>query len=231
MAPLVTIEEATALLPIRVGNTSQNVKLTMLIGTATTMIEQTISRELDKKARVELFRTPDTQRTYYDFVSTTNETGVYSNPRAVRYNLKAFNIDTGLPFDVRYDANRVFDDTTIIPATDYILHAADGLLVMRTNMVDALDSLQVTYTGGYTVDADGTLSTSAPQDLKMACLAQVLHMFGKFTMDNVGKELDTTQMGGGGRATLAPKFAVRSGLVPEALALVSRYKAVGVGLY
>ena len=231
MAPLITIEEATALLPIRTGNTSQNVKLNMLIGTATTMIEQAISRELDKMQRIEYFRTPDTQRSFYDFNGTQNEYGVYSSPRTVRYNLKAFNIDPAALFEVCYDPQRVYGTDTVLPATNYILHRADGLLSIRTAMVDELDSLRVTYTGGYALDSEGTLSGSAPQDIKMACLAQVLHMFGKFTMDNIGKDLDTTQSGTGMRASVAPKFATKAGLVPEALALVTRYKAVGIGLY
>jgi hypothetical protein len=67
MAPLITVEDAAALLPIRPGNTSQIRKLNLLISSASALIEQAISRELDKRERVEVFDAPNTYRAYYDF--------------------------------------------------------------------------------------------------------------------------------------------------------------------
>jgi hypothetical protein len=146
--------------------------------------------------------------------------------RPVRYVLKAFNIDTNEQFVVKYDPLREFADDTIVPATNYTINAADGILMIRYAMCEAAQALQVTYTGGYAANTEGNLSDTIPVELKMACLAQVLHMFGKFTADNIGKIADTTEGRTGGN-----NYAAKMGLVPEALSLIARYKAVGVGLY
>jgi hypothetical protein len=224
VAPLITIEDAAALLPIRAGNTSQDAKLTMLINAASALIEQAISRELDKRQRVELFDSPNTYRSYYDFADVENQGGSYIDPRPVRYVLKAFNIDTNATIEVRYDPTYAFDDSTVVPATNYTVDATNGLLQLRYAMFEAKGSVKVTYTGGYTVNAEGNLSDSIPVEFKMACLAQVIHMFNKFTADNIGKNSDTTDSKQGN-----VPYATRMGLVPEALSLISRYKVVGVG--
>lgn len=227
MAPLVTIEDAAALLPIRPGNTSQDAKLTLLINTASALIEQTISRELDKKQRVEIFDAPNTYRAYYDFNNPENNAGSYVNPRQVRYMLKAFNIDTTATFEVRYDETREFtDDSTIIDPANYTIDAERGIVLLRYAMCEAPASVKITYTGGYAVNAEGNLSDTIPTEIKMACLAQVMHMFGKFTAENIGKSADTTEGKTGGNA-----YASKMGLVPEALSLISKYKLVGIGVY
>jgi hypothetical protein len=226
MAPLITVEDAAALLPIRAGNTSQDAKLNLLILSASALIEQAISRELEKKERVEFFRSANTYRQYYDFSGTENTGGTYVDPRPARYVLKAFNIDLTAPFVVRYDPTRVFGDDTIVDPAYYSLNAADGLLMMRFAMYEAQDALKITYTGGYAANSEGNLSATIPSEIKMACLAQVLHMFGKFTADNIGKTADTTEGRTGGN-----NYSTKMGLVPEALSLIARYKPVGVGLY
>lgn len=225
MVPLISVEDVAALLPIRAGNTSQDAKLNLLIGSASSLIEQTISRELDRKERVEFFNTPLSYRAFYDFIDAENSSGSYVDPRPVRYTLKAFNVDVNETFEVRYDPAHVFGDDTIVPATYYTLDAANGLLMLRYAMVEASQSLRVTYTGGYLVSG-GTLRDSLPAELKMACIAQVLHMFGKFTAENIGKTSDTTENKAGG-----DRYAARMGLVPEALALISKYKPMGLGIY
>jgi hypothetical protein len=157
--------------------------------------------------------------------NTSNESGSYVDPRSVRYMLKSFPVDTNATFEVRYDPTRVFGADTVVSSDYYVLHATDGILMLKLSMVDAVDSVMITYTGGFE-EVDGTLSASIPIELKMACIAQVLHMFGKLTADNIGKDSDTTQGKQGGN-----RFAVKAGLVPEALALISRYKALGIGIY
>ena len=229
-APIVTAEEVRGLLPIRAGNTSFDTKISLLISVASGAIENAINRELDKRIRVETFRTPDTTQVFYDFTNPTNERGLFAKPRRVRYNLKAFNIDLTAGFDVRYDPNRLYDDSTIVDPTNYSIAASDGYLTVYYSMGDYMDALKVTYTGGFAPDSEGTLTASAPSDIKMACLAQVMHLFGKFTSDNIGKEADTTQ-GYARKVMGGNKFAVASGLVPEALSLVQRYRAIGIGVY
>lgn len=226
MAPLITIEDAAALLPIRPGNNSQDAKLTLLINSASALIEQTISRELDKRQRVEYFNAPNTYRAFYAFNDAENETGAVIDPRPVRYVLKAFNVDTGQLFEVRYDPTRVFGADTVLDASAYSLDAANGLLLIRHPMYECTQSVKVTYTGGYAANSEGNLSDTIPGEIKMACIAQVLHMFGKFTAENIGKSADTTEARGGSN-----RYAAKMGLVPEALALIARYKPLGVGIY
>jgi hypothetical protein len=224
--PIVTVEEVRALLPIREGNVTFDPKINLLIATASGQIENAIRRELDRKARVEFFRTPDTGRSFYDFDNTTNASGLYSNPRRTRYALNTVNIDPE-SLVVHYDPARQFGEGTAVDPKLLTLNAKDGLLTLHLTMRDSMDGLRVMYTGGFAASGEPlTLSESVPADIKMACLSQVLHLFNRFTADNAGKESDSTQRrSGGGR------FSVSGGLVPEAVALVSRYKAVGLGIY
>jgi hypothetical protein len=224
--PIVTVEEVRALLPIRDGNTTFDTKINLLIATASGQVENTMQRELDRRQRVEHFRTPDTHRSFYDFHSTTNTSGFRDNPRRTRYSLMAFNIDPA-SVQVHYSAIRQFDDTALVDPRFYTVDARNGYLIMHYGMHDTLDGLQVTYTGGFEAAGDPpTLSAAIPADIKMACLSQVLHLFNRSTADNAGKDSDSTQgRTGGGR------FSVKGGMVPEAVALISRYKAIGVGLY
>lgn len=228
MAPLITVEDAAALLPIRPGITKFDAKLRMLIDSASALIEQTISRELDKRERIEYFDSPNTYKAYYDFTSPENPSGLYGPvARSVRYPLKAFNVDIGQTFEIRYDSTRDFtDDLTIVPASDYTLDAPRGIVMLRHLMLEFPQSVKITYTGGYAASSEGDLSATIPTEIKMACLAQVMHMFGKFTAENIGKTADTTD----GKALGGP-YAAKMGLVPEALSLLTKYKAVGIGIY
>jgi hypothetical protein len=230
-APIVTAEEVRAFLPIRPGNTSFDAKINLLINVASGQIENVINRELDRRERIQYFRTADTTRLMYDFGNSENDSGMYSSPRRVRYTLLAFNIDMTQPFKVHFDPYRQFGDDTLIPSDQYSVDTVNGFLSLQTSLYESMDGLRVTYTGGFATGSEGDMSASIPSDIKMACLSQVLYLFNRSTADNAGKDSDTSQgrnryagVGGG-------KWSVVGGVVPEAASLIARYKSFGVGSY
>jgi hypothetical protein len=224
--PLVSLDDVKGLLPIREGNSTFDNKIAMMIRIASGQIETAIERELTYMERIQFFRTPYTRTTSYDFLDTMNESGVTSRSRRVRYALKALPVDRAAPFTVYYDPYRNFGPDTIVDPRFYTVDYDMGLFMIQLDMVDALDSLKVVYSAGFAPGVTGDLSDAITDDFKMACISQAISLFQRATPDNVGKDTDSTQKNtGGGR------FANKAGIVPEAIALISRYRALAVGLY
>lgn len=224
--PILALEDAYAHLPIRAGNTEYDDRLTLLILTASTQIEHAIDRELDRKERTQLFKVPTTSNQTFDFSNTSNETGLRTTVRSVRFTLNTIDVDPN-SVTVYYDPSGAFAADTEIDSKHWSLNAEMGLLTVRYPMVESMDALKVVHTGGYAEGGDPlTLTDSVPADIKLAAVSQLVFLFTRSFVDNVGKADDTRQGSNGGQ-----RFAVLGGLVPEASALVSRYRAFGVGIY
>jgi hypothetical protein len=159
-------------------------------------------------------------------VDVENTGGTYTDPRPVRYTLKAFNVDTNETFEVRYDPTRVFGRRHHHRPVQYTLDAAKGILLLRYAMCEASSAVKVTYTGGYAAGDEGDLSATIPVEIKMACLAQVLHMFGKFTADNIGKTADTTEGRTGGNMYASKMGLGARGAVADLQIQAGRRRAV-----
>ena len=221
--PILALEDAYAHVPIRAGNTEFDDRLSLLILTASTQIEHAIDRELDQKERTQFFHVPTTQNQTFDFSGTSNETGLRTTVRSVRFTLNTLAVTS---VQVFYDPSGVFAADSEIDSKYYSLNAEMGLLTVRYPMVESMDSLKVVHTGGFLATGDPlNLSENVPADIKLAAVSQMVFLFTRSFADNVGKSDDSRAGQSAGR------FSVLGGLVPEATALVSRYKAFGIGIY
>lgn len=224
--PLVAVEEVRSLLPVRQGDPTHDERIMRSIIVATEMIQSHTRRFFTSQTFEEYKGTVDTVRYSYDWASTGNESGVLSSSRAVRYVLLGFPIARDVAITVNYDPTRVYGATTLLPATDFYLDAGRSVLFVKTAMREYLEALKITYVGGYAVDTDtDSLTTTAPEDLKMACIVQAVYLFNRFTAENIGMERE--QSSSNGRLV---RILTRNSLTPEAAGLIARYRQPALGM-
>jgi hypothetical protein len=229
--PLVTLEEVRSYMAIRSDVEMPDVdnRINSQIVLATKMIETALSVEFDYKQRIEYFGTAAARRFTYDFdAPSASEYGVRANPTAQSFLLKAPPVDLSQPVVVCYDPSRQFTlPTTQLADGAVALDDVRGKLTVRLMSAARERALQVTYFGGYALDeATGTLTTSAPADLKMACIIQTIYLFARIQPDNIGMQTDR------GQGKLAQgTFMTRGGITPEATAMLWEYKRLNTGRY
>lgn len=231
--PLVTLDEVRAYMAIRsdVSMPDVDLRLSNLTMLATRQLEQALDCEFDYKQRTEYFSTSKSSRYKYDFGASTgiNEWGVRAAPMTQSFWLKGWPVDLNQPFSVWYDPHRQFDDTTLVDPNcgGYILDDVRGKLDLTIMAHPHQRAVQVQYYGGYAIDtATGTLTTSAPIELKTACIIQTVFLFTRVQPDNIGM----TQDRGGGKVGQGT-FSTRGGITPEAANMLWGYKRLAVGKY
>lgn len=214
--PLVTIAEAKEFIGMRATNTDHDASVKLFTMLATKMIEQATGRAFAKGATSELFNTP--------------ETYLQGSELRVSYALAGFNVDMGQPFEVYYDERGVFGaDTALTALDDYIVDYTNGILHLKYNTDRAFNSLKVVYTAGYDIaGTPPTLSASAPEDLKHACLYQTSYMRKRAKPDNVGMTGDVG-MSTNKSGTGAAQWNTPNGLCAEAVNLAGFYRRVLTG--
>lgn len=218
--PLVSLEDVKAHLPIRTGVTDYDARLSLLILTATSQIEDATEREFHEATRTQDFGTPQTASYDYDFGGTANESGLVQVARPANFTLKTVNIDPNT-LSVYYDPSRAFGADTLVDPANYVLDAAKGFLSVRIPMTRTVAGLRVVHTGGYAAaGSPSSLSASIPVDLKMACIAQTLFLWARVDPMNIGRMAEKKEGEG------ANSFTSRGGLTPEAAALLVRYRAM-----
>lgn len=224
--PLVVISDVLGYLPVRSGNAAFDERISMLIDVATTQIETATNRSFTFQQHTEYFSTVDTASKRYDFSGSTNESGLYTYSRPIRYVLKGIPVSPSASFTVYYDTRRVYSGDTIVPSTDYTLNKASGILTLRTPMREGENFLKVVYSAGYSLDPSNSFLVDVPTDLKLACVTQVIHLFGRLTPDNIGVDSDR-----GSKSVDAAKFTRLGGLTIEAASMVHRYRQPILGRY
>ncbi len=219
-SPIVSLDDVKIHMPVRDGNADFDDKLTAFIRVATTQIENATKRSFTLQARTELFNSPETSRLVYNFAGSDTglipdvNAGLARRVRETILMLDVFPVDTALNVDVFYDPNRKFPANTEIDEDAYFVDGDAGRILLRFPMARGIQFIKVTYTGGHVV-ADSTLSASAPEDLKLACILQTIYLFKKSNPDNVGARKDRKQ----GKVNEA-QFTRSSGLTPEAASLL-----------
>ena len=150
---LATLKES---LPVRAGNIAHDTRLRDMIRVATAQIEAATRREFDKKARVELYNTRDAGNRVINLggtsdlgVDTFRNMGTTVLVREQIIMLKSLPVDTAATIEVRYDPLRVFGIDTVVEATNYSVDAANGRMFLRFGTLRGVNTLQVTYTGGF----------------------------------------------------------------------------------
>lgn len=234
--PIVTLAEVRSFMSIRSDVAMPDVdnRINTLIMLASQQIETALDTELDYQQRTEFLNPSKSARQTYDFGSASdgvNDWGTVANPLAQSFWLATRNIDLTQPFQVWYDPTYQFDDTKLVGgpgcAGSYQLDSKRGKLTLRIMAWGREGSLKVSYTGGFAIDqVTGTLTTSAPPDIKMACIIQTVFLFTRIQPDNIGQDADR----GGGKVS-GGKFMTRGGITPEASNMLWQYKRMNTGRY
>ncbi len=213
---LIAMSDVKAFLKFQAGHTADDARLLGLILTATNQIEDWTRRKFTTQAHVEYFSTRKNRTISYDF-SGDSDTGLVVGARAQIFALQGFPvIATG--FKVSYDPTMEFAATTELEATSYQLDLVRNRMILKFPTLQTYDGLKVEYTGGYAI-ADNTLSAAIPADLKHACVLQVMELWSRSQPANIGVNEDRAA-----GATGQSRFTVQSGLLPEVMGLVAKYR-------
>jgi hypothetical protein len=230
--PLVTLNEVRGYMAIRADVSMPDVdaRLTTLTMLATRQLETALSMEFDYKQRTQYFTPSKAAQYKYDMTGQSMfESGVRAAPRSQSMWLKAPPIDLNAAVSVWYDPALAYDDTTLLdPASGaYVLDEERGKLTLRIMSYHHERAIKVSYFGGYTIDqATGTLTTSAPVELKTACIIQTVFLFTRIQPDNIGMNVDRGQ----GKVSDGT-FSTRGGITPEASSLLWSYRRPALGKY
>lgn len=189
LASLVTLDELKTQLSIQNSNTSFDDSLKQLARVSTKALETFCRRVLTSAAYTEYFSTRYSKTFSYDLSGDyQNLDGLLEGANVQRFPLNGFPVDLNSAFSVYYDTTREFADDTLLDSTDYYINSAGNALYLLKGTIEAPRSLKVTYTGGYATSLSGSdlIISGAPEDLKMACITQVIFFFNKIQEGNIG---------------------------------------------
>jgi len=221
--PLASLSELKRRMGVEPDYTDTDEQLMDLLYLASSQVEKACKRSFAAGERVETFHTQRVVSYHSDLTPYGGSTtGCLARVQTQVMFLAALPVDIAAEFDVRYDPTRRFDDTTKVASELYTLDPDMGRLVLHLATGQHSNALMVRYTGGYASGEDGTLSASAPQDLKLACLLQARYLSMKTSSVNLGLVADRAQ--GDTKGTV--RWASQGGLVSEAADLVQGYRAI-----
>lgn len=238
--PLVTLTEVKEFMEVRAEITAKDARYTRLVDTATKMIERETGRSFAKQVHVEYHTARDNTRTDYnlggagDFSTSgryTSDSGLKSIITPQTIYLRGVNIDPDADFKVWYDpspsgSDAYGDNNLLTLGDDYVVDYDNDAVVLYIGTTYRPRSIKVEYTAGYEV-ADSSLSGSAPEELKTACLIQTQYLNVKLRNDNIGMDSERT-VSAKDRVTMAP-FMARAGLTPEVVGMVRHLKRLRTG--
>jgi hypothetical protein len=221
-APLITLADFKVW--HRVADTSQDARLQALIVAATRNIETVCRNQFTYGARTEFHASRDSVAdVLYLYGYSEIASGFSVEPQS--FSLKSSPVDLTQPITVWYDPCLTFTDvTTQIAADRYSVDPDTGRLTLRAGTRQGVGTIRVDYTAGFAVGDDGTLSGSAPDDLKLACCWQALYLEKRMQPDNIGLDIDR-----GEGKTMRARWVSKGGLVEQALDLVMPYRRTLVG--
>jgi hypothetical protein len=246
--PLVTPDEVKAFMSVRtdIDMPEVDARLETLIMLATSQLETALSVEFTYGVRTQLFNSAKAIRRVYDFGGGINEYGTTADPvpQTVLLDSPPIDLSPGalalltpaldpslpvptVPLVVLYDPDAEWGPQTIVDPISYKLDAKRARLTLRIMSIAREQAIQVQYVGGYQVDTEtATLTTSAPADLKMACIIQTVHLFTRLQPDNIGHSEDLAS----GKVGQSP-YLTRGGITPEAATLLWSYRRIHMGRY
>lgn len=218
--PLLTLSEVKDYINVNSTISEYDARLKTLISTATTQLEQYTQRQFEKKERAEFYRTVRNTSNVINLFGDGNSTS--QQIRRQRVNLRALPVDTGQDITVWFDAKRKYTEDTKLKEDEFFVDDEYGVLYVEKPLVDTVRGLKITYTAGY--EASGspeTLSASAPEDLKLACLTQVLYLFDKLQSGSIST---SSQVGDEGEPYNDPGTV----LCRESINLVRRFRPLNM---
>jgi hypothetical protein len=223
--PLVTVAEIEAYAAVtNTGGASAAIETvyTDLSRLATTQIEKYCRLTLLRENKTEYFPTKSTSLIGLNLYGT-DDTVTVSSARQQKIYLNKINIDAEEDFLVYYDTSRQWGASTLIDASYYVVDYVNGSLITEFPTDASMRALKVVYTGGFaSAGSPATLSASAPDDLKMACISQVIFMYNALSAQDIGTELREKT----NRMYQRPGF-----MTDNAMQLIQPYKRFYTGRY
>ena len=195
---LVTLEEIKMYINVRDADDGFDAQLLNLAKNATKLLENYCRRSFEKKVYTEHFNTRDTRGVVYDLAGGTyNDSGLIDKPGVQRFSLTGYPIDADAPISANFDAQRACQSGTALAAEQFFIDPKNSVFFLQKGVPAVLRGLQVSYTAGYEAAEEQTEATAgdpidytvlvdAPEDLKMACVTQVVFMFNKYREGNIG---------------------------------------------
>lgn len=225
LASLVKLSEIKQYIEVNEENTSFDESLKQLARVATKQLENFCRRTFSAQEYTETFNTRYAGTFAYDLTGDySNMEGVLVQYKAQRFPLKGFPINTEEDFEVSYDISRAFGDSIEpLVETDYFINQAGNALYLLKGTAEAYASLRVVYTGGYTTELVGTelVITGAPENLKLACVTQVMFLFNKYREQNIGVR---------GQKKHSPEYVMNEQMLcPEAQSMAFEFRRQMVG--
>jgi len=220
---LVSLTELKTYIAINEQNTQYDEPLQQLARVATKALETYCRRTFSYQEYSQHFDTRETNRLDYDVTGDwSNASGLLESSAAQRFPLKGFNVDPEEDFAVYYSTSRIYDSTTLVPASDYYLNDAGSTLFLLRGTAKARRSVRVDYTAGYALD-DNSVMQAVPDDLKLAAITQVMYFFNKMNENNIGVR---------GPKKHSPEYIQNENMLcPEAQALAIPYRRNLTGRY
>lgn len=218
--PLVTVDEVKDFIKTKSTFTGNDAIYLSLATKATKLIEQYCRRTFDKKEYIEFFGTRKAGRVILDLYGATQQ-GYLEQNETQKFYLSNTPIDTLADFEVFFDPQRVWDEDSKLSESIYWLDTKAGVLSISTYVGATEHSVKVVYTAGYDVVND-TLSESAPEDLKLACLVTVVNLFNRMQDRTFGLRQS-------GEDDHAPDFSHYGMVPPEAREIILPYRKTFVG--
>lgn len=206
MTNLVTVEELKVYMPIRPNDTSNDAQLIGIIAGVSQRIETACRIKFSASVFAEIMDVPFT--TYYNYDFYGNSVDGLMFPGSAMFRLMHSPVDTNASFTVKYDPSRLFDDGALISSENVILLADRGIVYINHHMVQGSNVLRFDYTAGST----------APDEVKSACIEQCLYEFKRMGYDNVGMDSPSCDDKSGA------KWAVASGLLPTVASKIAPYR-------
>lgn len=219
--PIITLDHLKQYLSVRAGVTEYDARLTAFIQVASQSLENFTRRAFAQKAYTTFFNSRNTFADVYNLYGSGD--AYRRSVREVSYSLPGYPVAEAEPVTVLYDPDRKFGPETELTSDDYYLDAEFGRIFISLPMRKGERTIKVTYTAGYPVEG-GTLQTNAPEDLKLACTLQAIHLWNRSQPDNVGVEVDRSQ-----GETASALAANPGGLCVEAAMLAAPYKRLLLG--
>ena len=187
---LVDVDELKVYISVKEDVTAFDEQLLSLAKNATGLIQGFCRREFTEQEYTEQFDTRLNSNYVYDLAGN-NDLGITQDTKAQRFSLQGLPVDADT-LEVYYSPTREFSADNALVASEYFFNPKTNALYVFKPMGDTKGGLQVVYTAGYTSETQGSGATAwelisgAGEDLKMACITQVIFMFNKYREGNIG---------------------------------------------
>jgi len=208
-----SIANVVPVLNIESGWTRDNDIINLYIEQATALIRQYTRREWDYGQHI-------------DFASTTDiDTAIRRGSNTYTVTLREKNLDTTMPFSIRYDAAGKFDDAADVDPSIYSIDTRRNQIVFYPSLMRSADrNIRISYYAGFKViEPDDPQNIPAdfeadildvPANLRLACVAQTAYFVRQYYNSVTGTTRKDSQ------ARVKEAGLTGAGLVAEALALI-----------